>query len=146
MWVFMVSLLCVVVTIAYMTTYTKEQYESAHSWGIDAGIDLHGCNPDTIRDAEKIKEFVAELCERIGVRRFGECQVVHFADHNKDVAGFSMVQLIETSLVSAHFANKTNATYLDVFSCKYFDPEVAANYAKEFFEADDYVLQTRLRK
>lgn len=126
-------------------TYTKAQYDEAGAWGIDAGIDLHNCNPETIRDAEKIKAFVAELCEKINVKRFGDCQVVHFADHDENVAGFSMVQLIETSLVSAHFANKTNTTYLDVFSCKYFDPGVAAEYAKEFFEASDYTLSTRLR-
>jgi hypothetical protein len=34
------------------------------------------------------------------------------------------VQLIETSLISAHFANLTNTVYLDVFSCKPYDPEV----------------------
>lgn len=125
---------------------TKKEYDENNSWGILASIDLHNCNPDTIRDAEKIKEFVYELCDRIDVKRFGECQVVHFADHNEDVAGFSMVQLIETSLISAHFANKTNHTYLDVFSCKYFDPAVVEAYANEFFEAADVVTHVTLRK
>lgn len=123
----------------------ERAYKEAGAWGISACIDLHGCNADYIRNADRIKEFVVELCKRIDVQRFGECQVVHFADHNEDVAGFSMVQLIETSLVSAHFANKTNATYLDVFSCKYYDPLTAAEFAKEFFEADSYNLQYNFR-
>lgn len=123
----------------------REEFERSNSWGIIASIDLHGCNPATIRDAEKVKNFVYELCERIGMRRFGECTVVDFGDDPR-VSGFSMTQLIETSLISGHFANLTNAVYLDVFSCKYFDPKVAAEYAKEYFEAKDYTLHHLFRK
>ena len=125
---------------------TREEYETNGSWGILTSLDLHNCNGDTIRDADKIKQFVVELCDLVEVKRFGECQVVHFADHNEDVAGFSMVQLIETSLISAHFANKTNHTYLDVFSCKYYDPDIVAEFSKKFFEAADCDLHIHLRK
>jgi S-adenosylmethionine decarboxylase len=125
---------------------TKKEYENNDSWGLLTSIDLHSCNPKTIRDAEKIKKFVYELCRKIDVQRFGECQVVHFADHNEDVAGFSMVQLIETSLISGHFANKTNNVYLDIFSCKYYDPAVAIEYAYEFFEAKNHQSYKILRK
>ena len=125
---------------------TREEYDQNGSWGIAASFDLHHCDAATIRDAERIKQFVIELCELIDVRRYGECQVVHFADHNEDVAGFSMVQLIETSLISAHFANKTNHTYLDVFSCKYFDPSVVEAFARTFFEAKDCDTHVQLRK
>ena len=121
------------------------EFEENQSWGIWSGIDLHGCNPATIRDAQKIKEFVYELCNKIAVNRYGECSVVHFGEDPR-VSGFSMVQLIETSLISGHFANQTDAVYLDVFSCKYYDPHVVAEYAKEFFEAKDMVLNYTLRK
>jgi len=125
---------------------TKSEYEEYKSWGILTSVDLHNCNPETIRDADRIKQFVYELCEIIEVTRFGECQVVHFADHDEDVAGFSMVQLIETSLISGHFANKTNHSYIDIFSCKYYDPEVVVKFSKEFFESSDAVQHITLRK
>ena len=121
------------------------EYEENQSWGIWSGIDLHECSPETIRDAQKIKEFVYELCKRIAVNRYGECQVVHFGEDPR-VAGFSMIQLIETSLISGHFANQTNAVYLDVFSCKYYNPRVVAECAKEFFGAKDYTLNYTFRK
>jgi S-adenosylmethionine/arginine decarboxylase-like enzyme len=124
---------------------TREEYARTGSWGLLASIDLHGCNPATIRDADRIRAFVAELCRRIDMRRFGECQVVRFGD-NEDVAGFSMTQLIETSLISGHFVDKTRNTYLDVFSCKYFDPDIAVRYAAEFFEAADYSVTVTPRK
>ena len=126
-------------------TSLREQYRVVDAWGLAAGIDLHGCNPETIRSAEKIKQFVVELCERIKMKRFGECQVVNFGEDEK-VAGFSMIQLIETSCISAHFANQTNTTYLDIFSCKYYNPYDAADFAKEFFKAKDYSLNCTLRK
>ena len=123
----------------------REEYKLVDAWGLHAGIDLHGCNAETIRDAEKIKQFVVELCDRIGMKRFGECTVVNFGE-DKRVAGFSMTQLIETSLVSGHFANQTNTVYLDVFSCKYYNPYIAADFAKEFFGASDYELHYTCRK
>ena len=121
------------------------EYEEIAAWGIEAQIDLHNCNANSIRDAELIKQFVVELCERIGMKRFGECIVVNFGEDER-VAGFSMTQLIETSLISGHFANLTNAVYLNIFSCKYFDPNIVADFAKEFFEAGDYNLTYTLRK
>ena len=101
-------------------------------WGIASSIDIYDCDPGTIRSAEAIRSFVIELCELIEMKRFGETQVVHFGEDER-VAGFSMVQLIETSLISAHFANLTNTTYLDVFSCKTYDPEVVRGFSQSYF-------------
>ena len=117
-----------------MNTSTAIDYETAPEvWGIASAIDIYGCNPIKIRDKNLIKQFVIELCDLIGMKRFGETQVVHFGEDEK-VAGFSMVQLIETSLISAHFANKTNTTYLDVFSCKAYDPETVKDFAQSYFD------------
>jgi S-adenosylmethionine decarboxylase len=109
-------------------------------WGLLSCIDLYECDPDMIRNAHKIRQFVSELCDLIKMKRFGETQVVHFGEDER-VAGFSMTQLIETSLISAHFANATNTTYLDVFSCKLYDPPVVADFAKKFFKAKTFNLQ-----
>ncbi len=123
----------------------REQYTASDSWGLLTSVDLHHCNPETIRDAEKIKQFVYELCELIEMKRFGDCTVVNFGEDER-VAGYSMFQLIETSCISAHFANQTNAVYLDIFSCKFYEPKVAADFAQKFFEAKDYSETHTLRK
>jgi S-adenosylmethionine/arginine decarboxylase-like enzyme len=101
-------------------------------WGIASAIDIYECDPGKIRDAEYIKSFVVQLCDLIEMKRFGNTQVVHFGEDEK-VAGFSMVQLIETSLISGHFANLTNTVYLDVFSCKAYDPEVVRAFSQTSF-------------
>lgn len=114
-------------------------------WGIASAIDIYDCNPDKIRNADVIRRFVEELCELIEMKRFGETQVVHFGEDER-VAGFSMVQLIETSLISAHFANLTNTIYLDVFSCKPYDPEKVRAFAQEYFSGTYSNLNVTLRR
>jgi S-adenosylmethionine decarboxylase len=114
-------------------------------WGLLSCIDLYECDPNIIRDAEAIKKFVVQLCDLIKMKRFGETQVIHFGEDER-VAGFSMTQLIETSLISAHFANQSNTTYLDVFSCKTYDAEIVAEFAKKFFKAKRLRRQSLYRE
>lgn len=128
-----------------MNKVSSAEYEQSSAWGLSASIDLYNCDPNKIRDAEEIRRFVYELCDLIGMKRFGECVVVNFGEDEK-VAGFSMTQLIETSLISAHFANLTNTVYLDVFSCKYYDTEVAAKFAQNFFQGESVNVNLALRK
>lgn len=114
-------------------------------WGMASSIDIYNCNPIKIRNADEIRRFVVELCDLIEMKRFGETQVVHFGEDER-VAGYSMVQLIETSLISAHFANLTNATYLDVFSCKPYSPEKVKAFAQDFFGGSRSTLHVALRR
>ena len=120
--------------------HQTDKNQPPQPWGILSCIDLYECDPEIIRDAEKIKQFVSELCDLIRMKRFGETRVVHFGEDDR-VAGYSMTQLIETSLISAHFANQSNTTYLDVFSCKLYDPNVVAEFAKTFFKSKRFNLQ-----
>lgn len=115
-----------------------------NAWGIASSIDIYNCDPETIRNAEEIRRFVVELCNLIEMKRFGETQVVHFGEDER-VAGYSMVQLIETSLISGHFANLTNAVYLDVFSCKPYLPERVQSFAQDFFGGTHSHLNVSLR-
>ena len=134
--------------VCLKTSSTKEDMilESTKQavWGIASSIDIYDCNPNTIRDAQKIKEFVALLCDVIEMKRYGETQVVHFGQEER-VAGYSMVQLIETSLISAHFANLTNTVYLDVFSCKPYDLKVVEKFSREFFGGKKSIINTKYR-
>ena len=126
------------------TQSIMEQAVEKSVWGIAPSFDIYNCNPDTIRDAEKIKQFVVELCDLIEMRRFGETVVVNFGEDER-VAGYSMTQLIETSLISAHFANLTNTVYLDVFSCKPYDPAIVEDFAVKFFGGSHCITNVNLR-
>lgn len=119
-------------------------YKNNKAWGLHTTIDLKNCDPHLIRSKEAIQTFVKELCDLIEMKRFGDTTVVHFGE-DEIVAGYSMVQLIETSLISGHFANLTDSAYIDIFSCKLYDPYKAAEFTKKFFKGEEYTLNILLR-
>jgi len=114
-------------------------------WGVSSSIDLYECDLALMQNADAIREFVKILCDRIKMRRYGETQVVFFGDEPR-VQGFSMTQLIETSLISAHFADASRAIYLDVFSCAPYEPEDAAKFAADYFKAARYNINVSYRR
>lgn len=122
----------------------KQDFKENNAWGIASSVDIYWCNPECIRDAELIKRYVRELCELIEMKRFWDTEVVHFWEDEK-VAWFSMIQLIETSLISGHFANNTNVAYIDIFSCKYYDPAVVSEFTLDFFKWEYYKLNINMR-
>ena len=121
-----------------------KEYKKKKPWGMAVSIDLGNCNPKTIRSKKKVIEFVDKLCRLIKMRKFGKTQVIHFGDDPR-VTGFSMTQLIETSLISGHFANNSNAAYLDIFSCKEYPPYQSAEFAKKFFGAKSCKIKINFR-
>jgi len=124
---------------------TLQKEETSEYWGMSANIDLYDCDLSLMQNEDAIREFAKLLCDRIKMRRYGETQVVFFGDEPR-VQGFSMTQLIETSLVSAHFADASRAIYLDVFSCAPYDPEDAAKFTAEYFKASHYHLNVVQRR
>jgi S-adenosylmethionine/arginine decarboxylase-like enzyme len=124
----------------------KEGTESeVEYWGVSTCINLYDCDLPLMQNADAIRAFAVQLCDRIKMRRYGETQVVFFGDEPR-VQGFSMTQLIETSLISAPFADASRAIYLDVFSCAPYDPEDTAKFAAEYFKAADYTFDVVYRK
>ncbi len=122
-----------------------KKFRKEKAWGLCTAVDLKDCNPKTIRDPVKLKEFIIGLCDFIEMKRFGEPTIVHFGADER-VAGYSITQLIETSLISGHFANETNAAYLDVFSCKEYSPEKTAEFCRKFFGAKSMDYHIVFRK
>ncbi len=115
------------------TNNFKETFDNMDAWGIHTCLDIHDCDPALIRDGEAIKRYVIELCDLIEMKRFGEPKIVHFGEDER-VAGYSLVQLIETSLISGHFANESNRVYMDIFSCKYYEPDDVIRFTMDFFK------------
>lgn len=100
-------------------------------WGYHLILDCGNCLASAVRDRPTIIRFSKTLVQRIEMVAFGIPQVVHFGTGDK--AGYSLVQLIETSNICAHFVEETNDVYLDVFSCKKFDRSMVRNVVEEFF-------------
>jgi S-adenosylmethionine/arginine decarboxylase-like enzyme len=103
-------------------------------WGYHLVLDCGKCDISAITDADNVTHFAKELVKRIDMVAYGEPQVVNFGSGNK--AGFTLVQLIETSNICAHFCNDTGDMYLDVFSCKPYNKEMVIETVKEYFKPE----------
>ena len=115
-------------------------------FGAELILDLHDCDAACIRSRRKIDTFVRKLCRRIRMKRYGEPLIEHFGHKNPVTSGYSLVQLIETSCISAHFSEGKNSVYLNIFSCKPFDPADAAKFCKEYFGAKSLKRRFLMRK
>ena len=102
-------------------------------WGYHAIIDAAECNNAAITSYDAIYKFAKELVRDIDMVAYGEPQIVNFGSGDK--AGYTLVQLIETSNICAHFVPSLNEMYLDVFSCKPFDERVVEDLVVKHFGA-----------
>lgn len=102
-------------------------------WGQHLVLDMGGCNENISRKGS-IRAFVVELVDIIDMVAFGEPIIEHFATHSPEAAGYSLVQLIETSAISAHFSDHNRDVYLDVFSCKPFDRDSVIEVVDKYFD------------
>lgn len=105
----------------------------ARYWGYHLILDCAMCDEYAIRDYETIYYFTKNLVSKIDMVAYGEPQIVNFGSGNK--AGYTLVQLIETSNICAHFVNEENSMYLDVFSCKEFNHNDVIDMVREYFGA-----------
>jgi len=101
-------------------------------WGYHLTINAGDCSRAAVTDAVHIADFARALVKAIDMVAYGEPQIVHFGDDNK--AGYTLIQLIETSNIAAHFCDSTGDIYLDVFSCRPYDIEVAKDLFCEYFK------------
>jgi S-adenosylmethionine/arginine decarboxylase-like enzyme len=105
-------------------------------WGYHLIFDASGCDHDAITSYENVHNFAKQLVNDIDMVAYGEPQIVDFGSGNK--AGFTLVQLIETSNICAHFVNEHDHMYLDVFSCKPFEPNVVVGLVEKYFNCKKY--------
>lgn len=123
---------------------TIEHFKKNGEWGLLTSVDLHDCDPEKIRDGDHIRKFSVDLCDHIDMKRYGEPIVVRFGADPR-VQGYSLAQLIETSLISGHFAEDTNRAFIDIFSCKEYPPQAVAEYCRKYFGAKDMEYSVSFR-
>lgn len=103
-------------------------------WGYHLLLDCGGLNSN-ITSSEEIKKFIVDLVNRINMQAVGDPVIEHLLP-NTDNSGYSVFQMIQTSNITAHFTDKQFTGYIDVFSCKEFDPEIVIEVVKQYFNPD----------
>jgi S-adenosylmethionine/arginine decarboxylase-like enzyme len=104
-------------------------------WGYHMIIDCGGCDPALMSSYENVDKWIRQLVKDIDMEPIGEPRIEYTAAEFPDKAGFTVVQVIVTSSIVAHFVDGLGQIYLDVFSCKDFDPGVVENSVRNSFKA-----------
>ncbi|PIP24138.1 MAG: S-adenosylmethionine decarboxylase [Candidatus Nealsonbacteria bacterium CG02_land_8_20_14_3_00_37_10] len=128
-----------------MIKKSKIKNQKSKIYGKELTLDLYDCDPKIIRSKKKILEYSNKLCDLMKVKKYGKPIIERFALHLDYAAGYSLVQLIESSLVSGHFSELWNGAYINIFSCKDFDDKKAAAFTKKFFDAKIIKKRTLIR-
>src|SRR3989339_1992809 len=98
-------------------------------FGQELVLNLYDCDLEKISSGDHIKKFVETLCDDvILMKRYGEALIPHFGHDNPVTSGYSLVQLIETSSITAHFSEYKKSVYLNIFSCAWFDAKKTQAY------------------
>ena len=114
-------------------------------WGQHLILDLGDCDREAIKDPNRIRRFSSDLVDAIDMKAFGDPVLEHFATHDPQASGYTLVQLIETSNITAHFAEQSGDIYLDVFSCRAFPEEKAIAVCEKYF-APRHIKRTSLMR
>lgn len=114
-------------------------------WGKLASIDLIDCN-EKIKNPKELRKFSDQICKKIKMKKFGPLHLKRFGVGKLE--GYSFMQFIETSSITAHFEEQQKPTkaFIDIFSCKDFDEKKAEKFCREFFNAKKTKLKILIRK
>ena len=109
-------------------------------YGFELILDLHDCDVSTF-NRKSIKVYFEKLCDAIDMKR---CDL-HFWDDlgvpederqtSPHTKGTSAVQFILTSNITIHTLDLLKAVYVNIFSCKPYDKELAEKLTIDWFKA-----------
>ena len=85
-------------------------------WGKHLIIDMTAGDRERVQSAAHTSRFVDTLVETIGMKAYGAPLVEHFAEHVPEAAGYSLVQLIETSAITGHFCDRSGDAPISISS------------------------------
>ena len=102
-------------------------------WGFHLLLDCSDCDRALISDPEHIKNFSRILVKRINMTAWDEPRV-EFMLPGDPKQGHTLIQLITTSNITAHFVDINGSAFIDVFSCQEFDVVEVKATVNEFFK------------
>lgn len=111
-----------------------------HQYGIELILDLHGCDISKFTRVS-ITEYFEQLCDLIDMQRedLYFWDDIGLSEEDKQTSphtqGTSAVQFILTSSIVIHALDQLKAIYINIFSCKVYDPKIAEKFTVEWFRA-----------
>lgn len=121
------------------------------NYGKELIIDLRNCDIQKFNRTD-IEEYFIQLCDLIKMER-GSLFWWDYAGYPKEyeeapdhLKGISAIQFIKTSNITLHSLDILKKVFLNIFSCKDFDTNLALEFTKKYFEGEvaNYIKVLRI--
>lgn len=102
-------------------------------------LDLKECDPSTF-NRQSLRRYFKVLCEKIDMQRdklvfWDDIGVPEeYQQDRPHTKGTSAVQFILTSSIVIHTLDMTGEIYINIFSCKGFNADIATEYTLDYFK------------
>ena len=122
-----------------------------NSYGKELILDIHNCDSSKF-NRRSIKSYIQQLCKLIEMER---CKLCWWDDYGvpleeqetePHLKGTTAVQFIKTSNILIHTLDLLKNVYINIFSCKDFDTDLAKNFSKEWFKGkivNSYIIERK---
>jgi len=121
------------------------------AYGKELILDMYDCDITKFNRID-IKKWLNELCVLIDMNQvdlyFWDYEGVEPSKIPYDqphLVGTSAVQFITTSDIVVHTLDMLKECYINIFSCKEFDAEIATEFTKNYFEAKEISTKVLIR-
>jgi len=122
-----------------------------NSYGKELILDIHNCDSSKF-NRRSIKSYIQQLCKLIEMER---CKLCWWDDYGvpleeqetePHLKGTTAIQFIKTSNILIHTLDLLKNVYINIFSCKDFDADLAKNFSKEWFKGkivNSYIIERK---
>ena len=113
----------------------------SEKYGKELILDMHNCDVSKF-NRKDIKEFLVQLCDGVIDMERADLHWWDYEDEEEHDAapahlkGTSCVQFIMTSTIVIHTLEDLEKIFINIFSCKDFDVDEAADFAQDYFKGD----------
>jgi S-adenosylmethionine decarboxylase len=108
-------------------------------------LDLNECNSEILDSLDACFYFLNEMPALIGMNRITRPYVFRYEGSQEDDDGITGVVIIAESHISLHTYPQKNFVFVDIFSCKQFDTEIARQHVIDYFMSKSPVVYLQLR-
>ena len=115
-----------------MREVTKEAF------GPHLMLDLKKCSREKLSDYNHVFNLLNDLPEKIGMTKITQPYVFPYSGLVPEDKGITGTVIIAESHISIHTFQEKDYCFVDVFSCKDFDVDLAAEYLINAFESKSY--------
>lgn len=106
-----------------------------YGYGPHLMLDLNECNPAILDDLDACFKLLNELPPKIGMHKITQPYVFRYEGRFPGDEGITGVVIIAESHISLHTYPQKNFVFVDLFSCKPFDTQMAQDYIINYFQS-----------